>query len=352
MATATIVTRLSRGDVLPTIHLTSRDGHEVRLGERSNIGMPIVVWLPGEAPEPIAAAILAGRVADFRAAGARVCTVAANADAAASGIGAELSASLLGDPDRAIARAVGLDGPGIVVFEADFRIAAVISGSRFDEALAACTRIFERGAPTTLRSAAPVLLVPDVLEPELCRAVIDYWSAGEKERNRVVTADGAGMESDGLKRRIDVWLDDRALAGELHDRIQRRVVPALKKAFGYEAAKVQKLRIGCYDSADAGAFGKHRDNSTPLSAHRQFAMSLNLNTGAYEGGKLWFPEFGRQLYDIAAGGAMAFSCSLLHEALPVIAGRRFGIFGFFFDAAAAEADDRLHFSAPDSNRGS
>ncbi len=277
---------------------------------------------------------------------------ARRADAAALGIGPELSESLLGDPERSLARAIGLDGPGIVVFEADFRIAAVISGSRFDEALAACTRIFERSAPTTQRSAAPVLLVPDFIEPELCRAVIDYWGAGEKERNRVVTAAGAGVESDGLKRRIDVWLDDRALAGEIHDRIQRRVVPALKKAFGFAAAKVQKLRIGCYDSADAGAFGKHRDNSTELSAYRQFAMSLNLNTGEYEGGRLWFPEFGRQLYDIAAGGAVMFSCSLLHEALPVITGRRFGIFGFFFDAAAAEADDKLHFGVPETNRGS
>ena len=30
-----------------------------------------------------------------------------------------------------------------------------------------------------------------------------------------------------------------------------------------------------------------------------------------------------------AGGAVIFSCSLLHEAMPVTAGRRFAIFGFF-----------------------
>ena len=46
-------------------------------------------------------------------------------------------------------------------------------------------------------------------------------------------------------------------------------------------------------------------------------MTLNLNTGGYEGGALWFPEFGRQLYAPEAGGAVVFSCSLLHEALPV-----------------------------------
>ena len=47
-------------------------------------------------------------------------------------------------------------------------------------------------------------------------------------------------------------------------------------------------------------------------------MSLNLNTGDYEGGKLWFPEYGRQVYEIGRGGAALFSCSILHEALPVI----------------------------------
>ena len=351
MATTTIATRLTPGDVLPTMHLTGRDGREIRLGARSNIGMSVVIWLTGETPEPIAAAILAQRIESFRAAGALVFAAAADTEAAAAALGPDLAASLICDPERSLARVVGLEGSGIIVFEADFRIAAVIAGSRIDEALAACIRVFERSAPVTLRAAAPALLVPDVLEPELCRAVIAYWDAGEKERNRVVTSQGAGMESDGLKRRIDVWLDNGALAATLHDRICRRVVPALDKAYNFKVANYQKLRIGCYDSADAGAFGKHRDNSTELSAHRQFAMSLNLNTSEYEGGKLWFPEYGRQLYDIAAGGAVVFSCSLLHEALPVISGRRFGIFGFFFDAASAEADDRLYFSATDNGRG-
>jgi len=54
------------------------------------------------------------------------------------------------------------------------------------------------------------------------------------------------------------------------------------------------MRIGCYDSADGGYFRAHRDNTTPYTAHRQFAMSVNLNTGEYEGGDVHFPEYGRQ----------------------------------------------------------
>jgi predicted 2-oxoglutarate/Fe(II)-dependent dioxygenase YbiX len=44
-----------------------------------------------------------------------------------------------------------------------------------------------------------------------------------------------------------------------------------------------------------------------------------------------FPEFGRQLYRPEAGGALVFSCSLLHEAVPVNRGRRFGLFTFLHD---------------------
>jgi predicted 2-oxoglutarate/Fe(II)-dependent dioxygenase YbiX len=59
-------------------------------------------------------------------------------------------------------------------------------------------------------------------------------------------------------------------------------------------------------------------------------MSLNLNAGDYDGGYLRFPEYGPLLYRPETGGAVIFSCALLHEAMPVTRGRRFGIFGFFF----------------------
>lgn len=64
-------------------------------------------------------------------------------------------------------------------------------------------------------------------------------------------------------------------------------------------------------------------------------MSLNLNTGDYEGGQVTFPEYGRELYEAGAGGAVLFSCNMLHEALPVTRGRRFAVFTFFADAAGA-----------------
>jgi predicted 2-oxoglutarate/Fe(II)-dependent dioxygenase YbiX len=65
-------------------------------------------------------------------------------------------------------------------------------------------------------------------------------------------------------------------------------------------------------------------------AHRRFAVSINLNTEEFEGGELRFPEFGDQRYRPVTGAAIAFSCSLLHEALHVTGGRRYVLMAFLF----------------------
>ena len=126
----------------------------------------------------------------------------------------------------------------------------------------------------------------------------------------------------------------------IKQRIERRVLLEMKKCLQFEAARMEALRVGCYDAAANGAFGRHRDNMTPYTAHRKFAMSLNLNRD-YDGGALAFPEYGRELYKPDAGDAVVFSCSLLHEALAVTAGRRFGLFTFFTDCAGAAQEDAM-----------
>jgi hypothetical protein len=49
---------------------------------------------------------------------------------------------------------------------------------------------------------------------------------------------------------------------------------------------------------------------------------------------LRFREYGPVLYDAPVGGAVVFSCSLLHEAIPVTSGRRFMFLPFLYDEAA------------------
>jgi predicted 2-oxoglutarate/Fe(II)-dependent dioxygenase YbiX len=119
-------------------------------------------------------------------------------------------------------------------------------------------------------------------------------------------------------------------------RIQRRVVPAIEQAFQFRATRMERYIVACYDAEHGGHFRAHRDNTTRGTAHRRFAVTINLNAEQYRGGELRFPEFGPRSYRAPSGGAVVFSCSLLHEVLPVTAGRRFAFLPFLYDEAAAK----------------
>ena len=184
---------------------------------------------------------------------------------------------------------------------------------------------------------APVLLLPRVLEPEICeRLVALYEEGGGVESGFMVERDGrtVGVYDDSRKRRRDQPIEDKAVQAAIRARIGRRIAPEMRKAFQFDPTRIERYVVACYDGASGGHFRAHRDNTTPATAHRRFAVTVNLNDG-FDGGELWFPEFGSRRYRPPAGGAVVFSCSLLHEARPVTAGRRYALLPFLYDDAAA-----------------
>lgn len=187
-----------------------------------------------------------------------------------------------------------------------------------------------------LETPAPVLLVPRVFEPELCRRLIELYEARGGERSGVMREEGGRTIGVlvGDKSRRDAMVDDPALQRELRARIGRRLVPEVRRAFQFQATRIERYIVACYDAAEGGFFRAHRDNTTPATAHRRFAVTINLNAGEYEGGDLRFPEFGQRTYRAPTGGAVVFSCALLHEATPVAQGRRYAFLPFLFDEAA------------------
>jgi len=192
-------------------------------------------------------------------------------------------------------------------------------------------------APFPLDSWAPVLLVTDVIEPELCRTLIDFYEAGGGEPSgfmREVNGKTVLLHDPAHKQRQDHTIRDPALRQGLAQRVQRRLAPVLRRAFQFDATRMERYLIGCYQ-AGAGHFRPHRDNTTKGTAHRRFAVTVNLNAGEYEGGDLRFPEFGRRTYRAPTGGAIVFSCSLLHEATPVTSGKRYAFLPFLYDEAGA-----------------
>ncbi len=320
------------GDLLPALSLPLADGTPFDLGGQAIAGRPRLLVLGG-VPD---AAVLASAEAQ----GATVLLVIAGrpGEAAAPADGR----TRLFDADRRLFTGLGLPDGGAAVISARGQLAFAAAGPG---APAAALAALPAAAPLppVRRGGAPVLLIPDVLEPALVARLLAHWEAGEKVADRVASArdrSGAGLAT-GLKRRSDVFLDDRLLYAEFQRRIERRVLPEMWRAFRFRAARFEAPRIGCYEAANAGAFGPHRDNRTPYTAHRRFAMSLNLNTGEYEGGRLRFAEFGPEEYEPEAGGACIFCCDLLHEATPVTGGRRFAVFTFFTDAEGAQQEQRL-----------
>lgn len=182
-----------------------------------------------------------------------------------------------------------------------------------------------------LDRAAPVLLVPHVLDRATCAGLIERWHRlGHEEGsvNSMVEGEEVQRVYHQVKKRRDHAIQDEALLKMLVGVIGRRIAPELDKAFGFNRFRFDRFIVTCYDAERGDYFRRHRDNGSPSTADRRFALTLNLNSEEHEGGELLFPEYGPHRYRPGTGGAILFSCSLLHEALPVTRGRRFTLLSF------------------------
>ncbi|NDF11364.1 MAG: 2OG-Fe(II) oxygenase [Proteobacteria bacterium] len=189
---------------------------------------------------------------------------------------------------------------------------------------------------------APVLSVPRVFTPEFCDHLIEYYKTHEHADSgfmRDVGGKTIGVVDYTIKKRDDCMVEDAELRAEIRGYLSSRLLPSIRKAFCYRATAIERYMIGCYEAKSGGHFRPHRDNTTRATAHRRFAVTINLNPEEYEGGNLRFPEFGPQQYRAEKGGAVVFSCSLLHAALPVTKGTRFAFLPFLYDAEAAKIRD-------------
>ena len=183
---------------------------------------------------------------------------------------------------------------------------------------------------------APVLIAPRIFEPELCEALIALHRADGGRLTGVMRDDGDRTVAvmDVLKTRRDILVEDPALQAAIRARLDRRLFPLIHQALGFSVTHTERLLVSCYDAAEGGVFHPHRDMTTQGTAHRRFACSINLNDD-FTGGDLRFAEYGPATYRPPLGGAVVFSCALMHEATKVTAGRRYAFLPFFHDEAGA-----------------
>ena len=287
-------------------------------------------------------------------AGAAGAVATALAAISGTGIPADAVVAVAGDPptnatgpvtwvvdgDGAVGQALGADraaGAVWLVLAPTLHVArrGPVAGPWLEDVATAYGAVAIVASPSdvTVGGVAPVLVLPAVLEPDLCGSLIDAFEAGghaESGMPRMVDGQVRLVPDADAKVRRDLTLPDGPLNAAVVDRLARRVLPEIAKAFFYPVTRFEALKLVRYDGERAGHFRAHRDNTTPDAAHRRFALTINLNTGDYDGGTLVFPEFGPGAYAPPAGGAIVFSCSHLHAVHPVTRGRRYALISFLY----------------------
>ncbi len=235
----------------------------------------------------------------------------------------------------------GLEHPYWLLLDPTHRVLAAFPIGQAAALFGSIERLAPLDAHAGIELNAPVLIVPRVLEPEICQQLIALYEADGGQPSGVMRdVDGRTVGVlDDFKRRRDFTIDEPALQHELLTRISRRLVPEVAKVFQFHATRIERYIVACYDAAEGGYFRPHRDNETLGTAHRKFACSINLNAEAFEGGDLRFPEFGRRAYRPPTGGAVVFACGLQHEATPVTRGRRYAFLPFLYDEAGQRVRD-------------
>ncbi len=340
------------GEAVPAFH--ARAEGNPRFAFDTVAGRWVLVLIPGPMGEPGKAERLAATVgphaARFDTTNLAMIVIGTDpADEAAGRLRDGTGRRVLWDDDgaaRRAFRAVAEDGalrPGWLLLDPQLRVFGIWGLEEGAQAMAVLARLPPPGDHAGVPMHAPVLILPRVFEPAFCRRLIALYEAQGGEETgfmRDVGGRTVGILDRNQKRRRDTLIEDEALQAQIRARLTTRLVPEVQRAFQFLATRIERYIVACYDAADAGFFRAHRDNTTLGTAHRRFAVTINLNAEEYEGGDLCFPEFGPRTYRAPTGGACVFSCSLLHEARPVTAGRRYACLPFLYDDAAAAIRQR------------
>ena len=339
---------LRPGDRIPDFALPGLDGKH-RKFIWSFTGAPVVLVAVDDL-----ANLDVGQYANLIEACARAAVVpvvvAGNAVAGAAAPWAKLGGTtqaplLLCDPERRFLGALlapagmGLGAPSalrmrVIVLDPNQRIAATFDSRALPAAAEAMDGLArsvrsDGGGDLLLKTPmAPVLVLPRVFEPDFCTQLVRLWGKGDHKDSGVSSRYG-DVNMDHLKRTEDYTIVEPMILKAVSDRLAYRIGPELIKVFAFDRQFTFDSHIVLSYSADGRHFfGAHRDNGAPTTADRAFAVSLNLNDD-FEGGELVFPEYAGVRVSPPAGGAAVFSCSLLHQVLPVTRGRRFVLTTFF-----------------------
>lgn len=357
------VTSPELGGAPHLFRLSDHDGRPVDLMEDYLSGRTLFLTFVPALDHSDAARVIASLAAsndEIEALGGAVIIVTAESSAnrnRALRRAANIPFLVLADAAGSAFAAYGLHKAGPEVSPTAVRIAAVSPYRRLrqiwdleamtdiaGDAIALLKHSREADAAAWAAPHPPVLVVPQVFSADECRRLIDEFESKDGFR---INRPNPGEATQGYKLptyeygrqdRIDHVIGDRALLGFLDQRLTERVFPMVRHAFAFSVTRREDLHVARYSGPRGGVEIGHRDNRT-ATFHRRFALSLNLNDD-YEGGGVVFREFTNRPYKNAAGSALVFSSSLLHEVEETTAGVRYTLISHFFDDVAAQQAQR------------
>lgn len=349
------------GDFAPDFDGLDMHGRTVRLFDDANSGRPMVLIFTDRLDrEDVRAALTrwAEAAPALKARGANMLVVAAQTDSAAMADFARetgFSAPMLGDCNGALfarfglVRGADLQAPEtgrIFILTANAQVRSIMTETR-DTQTAALETLDSLAGESEAKAAAgwipghaPILIVPNALDPEDCRTLIERYESTDAFR---VAKPAPGEGGDykfavadyNRQDRIDHVIQDQALLQRLDQRLQERVIPQIAKAFAFPVTRRETLHIARYRGAREGIHIGHRDNTQPATAYRRFALSISLNTD-YEGGELVFREYSGKGYRGDVGTAFVFSSALLHEIEETTKGTRYNLISHLFNDASVQ----------------
>ena len=331
------IRKMTVGDRAPNFLLEDMTGSPHELYNTDITGGPIIILIPGPYDSKALLKQFAEKTEAFDTFGTHRYVLLPTSESLPEEIDTA-GFTQLNDAGRAVSQgylsSAGLTGAAMFALDPNQRIVAIANGADgaefSDTALTTLARIAPHEPYKQISMQAPVLFIPNVLDNADCDRLIETWQSGNKTKNVINIASGAQTSKAGrseVKRRSDVIIEGQ-LERHLLVTLMPRIAPEIERVFSFDKEwGFEKFRIGCYESKDAGFFRAHRDNPSEALSHRHFAASINLNDG-YEGGHLRFPEYGIDHYAPTKGGALIFSCGLLHEVVPVTAGHRFTLLTF------------------------
>lgn len=248
-------------------------------------------------------------------------------------------AAILPDPEGTLRRGLfagQVDLQATIVADPDQRgVDAFVIGDDLADRLKAALSPMRRPPAEQRRATVPVMVLPNLIDPALRETLLEAFHAHNEEGTVSVAVHGERADTvvPTIKRRRDLTLDrEGPLYAAVRQAVASRLMPELYKAWWVGHLRTESFYVASYTAERGDFFTAHRDNTLPHTADRRIAVSIELNDD-YVGGGLTFPEYSDDRWRAPVGGGLAFSCSLMHEAVAVERGTRYVLL-LFLSAAA------------------